>query len=82
MTSETPVLDLWYCKSLKSTGKPIMVREFNDGKAKVRNTDRWQKTLYDDHGNKYLLRIHYKNTTGKPKSQGATSMLEIVKVDV
>lgn len=76
-----PVVDLWYCKALKKEGKPIMVRTFVGGKVKVVNTDKWQRTIYDKRGNKYLMRIHFQNTTGQPKRSGATSMLEILKVD-
>jgi len=72
-------IDLWYCKSLKHTGKPIMVRDFKDGKPNITNTNKWSMQLYDKDGKKILLRIHYQNTTGKPKAQGATSMLEILK---
>ena len=75
-----PLVDLWYCKALKASGKPIMIREFNNGKAKVRNTDKWQWTVYDKQGNELLIRIAFQNTTGQPKASGATSMLEILKV--
>ena len=74
-----PFVDLWYCKSLKHTGKPIMVREIKNGKAKTTNTNKWSMKLFDKDGKKVLLRIHFHNTTGKPKAQGATSMLEILK---
>lgn len=73
------LVDLWYCKSLKHTGKPIMVRDFKGGKTTITNTNKWSMKLYDKDGKKILLRIHYQNTTGKPKAQGATSMLEILK---
>lgn len=56
-----------------------MVRDFKDGKPKITNTNKWSMRLYDKDGKKILLRIHFKNTTGKPKAQGATSMLEILK---
>lgn len=75
-----PLVDLWYCKALKSSGKPIMIRKFKNGKAKVRNTNKWKMTVFDKQGNELLIRIHFQNTTGQPKASGATSMLEILKV--
>ena len=78
---ETKLLDLWYCKSRKKEGDPIMVREWKDGKATVTHTDKWMKRLWDEDGNEIQLRIHFKNTYGKPKQQGATSMLEIIRID-
>jgi len=74
-----PFLDLWYCKSLKHTGKPIMVREFKNGKASITNTNKWSMILYDKDGKKVELNLEFNNTTGKPKASGATSMLEILK---
>ena len=56
-----------------------MVREIKDGKAKTTNTNKWSMRLFDENGKKVLLRIHFNNTTGKPKAQGATSMLEILR---
>jgi len=78
---ETKVLDLWYCKSRKKEGDPIMVRTWKDGKATVTHTDKWQETYWDKDGNRIKIRIHFQNTTGKPKAQGATSMLEIIRVE-
>jgi len=73
------IVDLWYCKSMKNTGKPIMVRNFKNGKANITNTNKWSMNLFDKDGKKVMIRIHFKNTTGKPKAQGATSMLEVLK---
>jgi len=73
------LVDLWYCKSMKHTGKPIMVRNFKNGKSNVTNTNKWSMVVYDKDGNKMLLNMEFNNTTGKPKAQGATSMLEVLK---
>lgn len=75
------LVDLWYCKELKEEGKPIMVRKFKNGKAKVTNTNKWQMNVYDKNGKKIKLRIQFNNTTGQPKASGATSMLEVIRVE-
>ncbi len=78
---ETKLIDLWYCKALKESGKPIMIRTFKNGKAEIRNTNKWQHKVYDKQGNELLIRMAFNNTTGKPKASGARSMLEIIKID-
>jgi len=47
VTMMDKLVDLWYCKSMKHTGKPIMVRDFKNGKANITNTNKWSMGLFD-----------------------------------
>jgi len=58
-----------YCKSQKSSGKPIMVKEIG--------RDEYQTDDIVLHN--VSLRVKYNNAIGKEKSRGATSILEVWK---
>ncbi len=74
------LMDLYYCKSLKEEGTPIIVRKFKNGKVKVKQTNKWQMILFDKNGKKVKLQVKFNNTTGQAKASGATSMLGIIRV--
>nr|WP_294805625.1 hypothetical protein [uncultured Nitrososphaera sp.] len=59
-------LFVYYCKCLKETGRPIII---SNGKSEI-NTDNVIFSGIDG-------RISFQNTTGKAKSRGATSCLQI-----
>lgn len=56
---------IYYCKSLKRTGKPIVVIDLETGKETHVNK-------IEGHGN---WKVEFKNATGKAKRSGATTML-------
>jgi len=60
---------IYYCKSKKASGKPIMVKEI--GKEEYQ-TD----CIELDNVN---IRVKFNNSKGKEKSSGATSILEVYK---
>ncbi len=64
---------LHYCKSKKSTGKPIIVTK--DNKQKFVKT--WERTLYNEAGDEVLIRMQFNNSEGMAKRQGATTVLQI-----
>jgi len=66
---------LHYCKADKHTGKPLIVSDMIKNKRK--NTAHWKMELFDKEGNPVLLKCDYKNSRGKAKTQGATSVLQI-----
>ena len=59
---------IYYCKSLKKTGKPIIVKdldtkeEYTTDSIILRNVD---------------IEMSYKNSTGKAKASGATTVLKV-----
>ena len=63
-----PVMKLYYCKSLKSTGKPIVIVDMKTGKSTT--TD---KIVFDN----VNIRMSFNNSTGDAKKSGATTVLEI-----
>lgn len=58
-----------YCKSLKSTGKPIIVNDIDNGKvtnvSKVKGFGHWE--------------IEYNNAKSSEKRSGATTILKVWK---
>lgn len=66
---------LHYCKADKKTGKPLIVTDMRNNKR--RNTAHWKRVLYTKSGKKVILKCDFKNSTGKAKAQGATSVLQI-----
>lgn len=58
---------IYYCKSLKKTGKPIVVLDLDTGKektvSKIQGNGRWK--------------VEFKNAIGKAKRSGATTMLVV-----
>lgn len=61
---------IYYCKALKSTGKPIIVYDCDTGKE--RYTDKVQLTNCS-------INMNFKNSKGKAKRRGATTVLEVRK---
>lgn len=68
MTKFIPDIKLWYCKADKKTGRPILVQDLDTGK--ISKTD---EIVY----NNVNIRMKFNNSTGKAKSSGATTILEI-----
>lgn len=68
MINNNPNFKVWYCKSLKKTGKPIILQDLvknlqvNTEIVEFKNVD---------------IRIEYNNSTGKAKKSGATTVLEV-----
>jgi hypothetical protein len=59
---------IYYCKSLKKTGKPIIVKDLETGK----------ETTTDEIEMKNVnIKIKYGNSKGKAKASGATTVLEV-----
>lgn len=69
MTVTKPVTTVYYCKSLKTTGKPLVVTLENGD---VVNTNDFSMTNVD-------IRIKFNNAKGKAKRSGATTVLEITR---
>jgi len=65
---------LHYCRSKKSTGKPIIVTEAGKKRKFVKM---WQRTLYNTAGDEVLIRMAFNNSEGMAKRQGATTVLQI-----
>ena len=65
-----PVMKLWYCKALKSSGKPIVVQDMET-----------KQTYTTDHISldNVNIRMKFNNSVGKAKASGATTILEIWK---
>jgi len=59
---------IYYCKSLKHTGKPIVVYDCVTGKS--RNTNKID--IVNCH-----VKMSYNNSTGSIKRSGATTILEV-----
>ena len=66
---------LHYCKADKKTGKPLVVTDMLSKRS--RNTAHWKRVLYTKNGKKVILKCDFKNSTGKAKQSGATSVLQI-----
>jgi len=66
---------LWYCKSLKKTGKPIIIQK----NGKSRTSNRFELNLFDRDGKPVKIKMNFKNSTGKAKKQGATTVLQVWK---
>ena len=63
-------IQAYYCKSLKKTGKPIVIRDLEKGTETT--TDNLVLENVD-------ISMIFQNATGKAKQSGATTILEIVK---
>lgn len=68
MTKKLPLVRLWYCKADKSTGKPIVVQDLEKGITYNTNNIEYKNVT---------VRMAFNNATGKAKSSGATTILEI-----
>lgn len=66
--SKKPAFKVYYCKSLKSTGQPIVVQdmeknsEYSTDKIEFKNVN---------------VKMTFNNADGKAKNRGATTILEI-----
>lgn len=59
---------IYYCKSLKKTGKPIIVKDMETG---------FEETTDNIEIRNVNIIMSFKNATGKAKSRGATTVLEV-----
>ena len=59
---------LWYCKADKASGKPIIIQDVEAGT--TRNTDKIDLKNVN-------IRMQFKNSSGKSKESGATTILEV-----
>lgn len=64
---------LHYCRSKKSTGKPIIVTIDN----KRKFVKKWERIFYNEAGDEVLVRMAFNNSEGMAKRQGATTVLQI-----
>lgn len=64
------IAEIYYCKSLKKTGKPIVVKfdtmEYNVKQIRFNDVD---------------IKMKFNNARGKAKRSGATTVLEVYKHD-
>ncbi len=58
----------WYCKADKSSGKPIIFQDVEAGT--TRNTNNIDMKNVN-------IRMSFKNSMGKAKASGATTILEV-----
>lgn len=63
---------IYYCKSLKKTGKPIIVKDLESG-IEITTDEVEMKNVN--------IKIKYNNSTGKAKASGATTILEVSEND-
>lgn len=59
---------LWYCKADKSSGKPIIIQDVEAGT--TTNTNKVDLKNVN-------IRMEFKNSMGKAKASGATTILEV-----
>ncbi len=59
---------LWYCKADKASGKPIIIQDLAKGTST--NTDCINMKNVN-------IRMAFKNSQGKAKASGATTILEV-----
>lgn len=62
------MLRIHYCKALKKTGKPIIVKDMDSGKETNRKSIRL---------NNVNIVMRFENAKGKEKKRGATTVLEV-----
>lgn len=64
-------MKVYYCKSKKKTGKPIII---DDG-----DSVKYVKEIYIkcNHCGHYVGEVKYNNSNGKAKRSGATTVLEL-----
>lgn len=65
---DKPKLRLWYCKTDKHTGKPIIVKDLEKGI--TYNTDHIEL-------NNVNIRMSFNNATSSAKQSGSTTLLEV-----
>ena len=63
-------LEIYYCKALKRTGKPIVVTDKKTGRS--RHTNRVRMCNVN-------IEIMFNNSTGRARKRGATTVLRVVK---
>ncbi len=68
-----PDYRIWYNRSLKKTGKPIMVEDTKTGKVQTR--------ARIEFANPAIVKVRYKNAVGKAKRCGATTVMEIYEAE-
>ncbi len=59
---------LWYCKADKASGKPIIIQDVEAGT--TMNTNKVDLKNVN-------IRMEFKNSIGKAKASGATTILEV-----
>lgn len=79
MKRELKVVEtLHYCKADKKTGKPLVITDMVNGTRK--NTAHWKMIVLDPKTFEVIvLKCDFKNSTGKAKASGATSVLQILR---
>lgn len=70
MVSKKPDLIVYYCKALKKTGKPIIIRNISTGKERTTNSFSLKNVT---------IKMVFNNSTGSIKRRGATTVLEVFK---
>jgi hypothetical protein len=68
--NNNPNIVLYYCKSLKSEGKPIIVKNMET------NTDYATDEVYLENVN---IRMKFQNVSADDKDRGVTTVLEVYK---
>lgn len=71
------VKTIHYCKTQKSSGKPIVVTDVINKKYK--NVHKWSMDLFDENNNPVRIEVEFNNSTGKAMRQGATTVLKIIR---
>ena len=66
-----------YCKSLKSSGKPIIITDLET--KEERHVSKWSRRFFDDSGDAWKVGMRFNNSKGKAKSSGATTVLYVQK---
>ena len=74
------ITQVWYCKSKKKTGKPIHVRTIAKD-SKLVFEDYYTNKFVRPTRNNELISVIFNNSKGIAKRQGATTILEIEKVE-
>ncbi len=68
--SKKPDLLIYYCKNLKKTGKPIIIRTVSTGK---------ERTAKSISLKNVTIKMAFNNSEGSIKRRGATTVLEVFK---
>lgn len=64
-----------YCKSLKKTGKPIIIT--NKINKNTKSVGHWKRKFELKDGSIIELDMKFSNSTGKAKKQGANTILNV-----
>ena len=67
---------VWYCKSKKSTGKPIHVKQVHNGT--IMEDYYTNKFIFKPRVDQYIS-IVFNNARGEAKRQGATTVMEVLE---